>query len=240
MNPALCHVVIGADGVVLGADGDAASWIGTSLQAHSDVSEAVRRAAADVVATVRDPSRRASVASRIVAGTPDVEITAVEAVPIRRSEVGLRALLEDALGPLREQANASEISLTLEAEADLPPLVLIDPEKFAWAVSMLVGNALRYAKHGSRLRPGGEIAVRVARDPADGGLLMTVTDDGPGIPRENLPSLFKRSQRSERATGLALMLLSDIVSAHGGRIAVESSTDKWSHGTKFTIWLPTR
>lgn len=99
-----------------------------------------------------------------------------------------------------------------------------------WA---LVDNALKYN------RPEGKVTVTVDKD--DREAFFVVEDTGPGIPEEDLPRIFERFYRSDKARrqgtgfGLGLALAKDIVTAHGGRIDVESQPGK---GSRFTVILP--
>ncbi len=147
----------------------------------------------------------------------------------------LPALLLGALEPLQTQAQHLDVSLRLEGPESLPP-VMIDPEKIAWAVTTLVGNAMRFVKRGNRHMPGGSITVRLAREGDD--VLVSVEDDGPGIPEGKVPYLFKRAPGAVHAAGLALMLVHDVAVAHGGSVEVESHTEGRERGTRITIRLP--
>src|SRR5580765_4188270 len=100
---------------------------------------------------------------------------------------------------LVQQAKQGEISLLVEAGDDIP-IIQADAEKIAWAVTTLVGNALRFVKRGTRRMPGGSIVVRIARE--EGVVAITVEDDGPGIPPEKLPWLFERAPGTVHAAGL--------------------------------------
>jgi two-component system sensor histidine kinase BaeS len=98
----------------------------------------------------------------------------------------------------------------------------------------LLSNAIRHAP------AGGHIAVRAW---AEGQrACLAVSDDGPGIAPEELPHLFERFYRTDRAraradggTGLGLAIARQIVEAHGGEIAVDS---RLGEGTTFTVRLP--
>lgn len=90
---------------------------------------------------------------------------------------------------------------------------------------------------------GGEIVVRLAHDPAENTVDLTVRDNGSGIPREQLPKIFERfystkngpDESGKGGTGVGLATCKDIVDAHHGRLRVESTVGK---GTAFTIRLP--
>ncbi len=81
-----------------------------------------------------------------------------------------------------------------------------------------------------------------ARWPARPGVLLTVGDDGPGIPKQHVPRLTERfyrvdAGRSRRAggTGLGLAIVKHIVNRHRGHLAIDSEEGK---GAVFSVWLP--
>ncbi len=163
-----------------------------------------------------------------------------EVIPLHRTPTDLRALLASTMEVLERQAREIDIDVRVEAAADVPNEVLLDAEKIAWAVTTLVGNSLRYVRHGTRRMPGGSILVKIHCDSSRNALDLSVEDDGPGIAAEKIPWLFKREQGKVHAAGLALMLVHDVVVAHGGSIDVKSSTDGFDHGTIITLHLPLR
>ena len=73
-------------------------------------------------------------------------------IPLRFEPTDLGALLRAALEPLREQARRLEIAVDVDATEKLPA-VEVDAEKIAWAVTTLVGNAMRFVRHGTRRMP---------------------------------------------------------------------------------------
>lgn len=161
-----------------------------------------------------------------------------DAIPLRRSAVDLAALLASTLEPLQEQGRAADIGVAIESTGTPPGPVTIDPEKIAWVVATVVGSAFRYVKRGTRVRPGGSIVVRIGWGDVPGHVVLRVIDDGCGIPKEKLPFLFERRAGAQHAAGLALMLVHDVVVAHGGEVHVESRTDALGHGTTVAITLP--
>lgn len=163
-----------------------------------------------------------------------------QAIPVRFEEADLASLLRSSLAPLIEQAKDQHIELRVETLGEVPKLG-VDPEKLAWGVATLVGNALRYVRRGSTVRAGGSVLVHIEHDEDSKEIAIAVQDDGPGIPKEKLPYLFERRVGAPHAEGLALSLVRDIVSAHGGRIDVECGTgadDAHERGTSITIRLP--
>jgi signal transduction histidine kinase len=130
------------------------------------------------------------------------------------------------IGTLDDQAR-----LRVDAP-DLAPPVLADPERIERVLVNLVSNALKYST------PGTPVVLTV--QPRDGEAVVSVVDQGPGIPPEEIPRLFQRYRRADagRKTGglgLGLYIARLIVAAHGGRIWVESEVGV---GSTFSFTLP--
>jgi two-component system, OmpR family, phosphate regulon sensor histidine kinase PhoR len=113
-------------------------------------------------------------------------------------------------------------------------LAPVNPPLLEQAVINLIDNALKYSPEGS--------PVEVAVDQRDGELVISVRDEGPGIPREHLPRLFERFYRVDKArsrdlggTGLGLAIVKHITQAHGGSVSVDSVVGR---GSTFRIHLP--
>jgi signal transduction histidine kinase len=109
-----------------------------------------------------------------------------------------------------------------------------DLKHLTLALSNLVDNAIRHGVEGGR--------IRLAGRGENGTIVLSVEDDGPGIPREHLPRIFERFYRVDKArsreiggTGLGLAIAKHIVESHGGTIRVESTMGK---GTRFVIRIP--
>jgi two-component system OmpR family sensor kinase len=163
-------------------------------------------------------------------------MSGTDAIPLRRSPTDLVPLLTGTIETLQEQARALDVALAIDAAPGLAR-ANIDAEKIAWAVATLVGNAFRYVRRGTRRLPGGSIRVRLRHD--SGSVLVSVEDDGPGIPPEKVANLFRRGQGVTHGTGLALMLIQEIVAAHGGTVEVQSACEAFASGTTVTLRLPT-
>jgi two-component system OmpR family sensor kinase len=115
-------------------------------------------------------------------------------------------------------------------------LVCGDKDRLKQVVVNLIGNAIKYTP------AGGEVVVSLGKDDSRG--YLAVRDNGPGIPEEDLPHIFERFYRGEKARtrqrdgkgfGLGLSIAYWIVRNHGGEIEVASSKEL---GTTFTVWLP--
>lgn len=114
------------------------------------------------------------------------------------------------------------------------PEVEVDASAIDRAVANLLDNAVKYSD--------GDRRIQVTLDQADGGLTISVTDHGIGIPRDELERIFERFHRVStglvhdvKGTGLGLSLVRHIAEAHGGRVTVESEPGE---GSTFTIHLP--
>ncbi len=136
---------------------------------------------------------------------------------------------------LRPQAERAGLTLTLELPPDLP-LAQADLDRVQQVVTNLVHNAIKFTP------AGGKITVRasVLREEGEDVLLIAVEDTGIGIAPEDMPRIFERFYKADRArsgggTGLGLAIAKHIVQAHGGRIWAESVEGR---GSTFYFTLP--
>jgi signal transduction histidine kinase len=169
-----------------------------------------------------------------------VSSDAPDVIPLRRVPTDLRLLLQSSIGVMDQQARAMDVALALTVDPAVPPTLALDRQKIAWAITALVGNAMRFVRRGTRLRPGGTIAVRALADPAGSAVVIEVEDDGAGIAADKLPHLLDRASEQPYAAGLALNLVQDVVTAHGGAVEIESSTRPERSGTTVRLVLPRR
>lgn len=130
---------------------------------------------------------------------------------------------------------ATDKGISLEADLDpkLPDLEA-DALKLQQLLNNLISNGIKFSN------PGARVEVRARRAP--GGIQLSVSDTGQGIPAAELGKLFRkwgqlsvRATRGEKSTGLGLMIAKKIVDLHGGRIWVESQVGQ---GTTFHVYLP--
>jgi two-component system sensor histidine kinase MtrB len=159
----------------------------------------------------------------------DAGVIALEPV-----EVDLAGLLDevvDALDPIAHGRKVT-VELTVDRGGGLP-LVGADPRRLDRVFSNLVKNAVEHTSEGS---------VRIGVGRRDEKVVVTVSDDGEGIPAEDLPHIFERFYRADvhRArtiggTGLGLAIALENVHLHRGSIDVESEVGE---GSTFTVTLP--
>jgi signal transduction histidine kinase len=150
---------------------------------------------------------------------------------LMRRPVEPRGLLEHTALAYLPVAESRGVALTVEGEEVLP--VMVDPDRLLQVLGNLVSNALRHTPD------GGRVALSAARE--NGGVLLRVQDNGPGIPAADLPHIFDRFYRGDKArsddgaSGLGLAIARSLVEAHGGRITAENVA---TGGAVFSILLP--
>jgi len=232
------HLVLSRDGTVLGAtDGAPASWVGTRLGDREDVPEDLKEAGRTLLDRASHSASAVEASVLLPSTQHAVHLTVIDALPLRRVLTDLRALLSSTLEVLQRQAKAGDVTLNVVVDSQVPAGVSLDAEKIAWATTALVGNALRYVRHGSRLTPGGSIVVRVTYNSAGPEITIEVQDDGSGIPVDKLRALFSAAP-GQPAVGLGLSMVREVVAAHAGHIEVHSDTDAFRCGTTIRLRLP--
>jgi len=139
----------------------------------------------------------------------------------------ISATAEHAVMFARQQAITKRIMIELEVTGTIP-LVDHDPNQINQVLLNLLLNAIQSMEH-----PG---TIRVLLENDEDAVLITVADEGKGIPAENLPNIFRPFFTTKgHGTGLGLSLARRIVEAHSGEIAVNSEVGK---GSRFAIRLP--
>ena len=238
MNGARWLVLFRPDGVVVeAADGAPADWLGENLHDSDIVPAHVCAAARDLMLDARtSPADAWIFRKNVELEAASIELMLVEAVPLRRELTPLAELLIRTTETLMEQARATHVNLRVDADDGMPSKLPIDGEKIAWGVASLVGSALRHVTSGDAREK--LVQVEAHYDDVAREVTITVRDNGPGIPKAKLQWLIDRDPRTQQAAGLALVLLKDVVAAHGGRMEVESSTAQSDHGTRVTLHLP--
>lgn len=161
-----------------------------------------------------------------------LETTRLEdgALPVRASAVDVDLLIGAIVDDESEVARSHGLTLTAGPASGLTARA--DPELLRRAVTNLIGNAMKFTPSGGRIRAG------AAGTP--GAVLLRVSDDGQGIPSNELPHIFDRfyqceSHRRGHGLGLGLTFCRAAARAMGGDITVESEEGK---GSVFTLSLP--
>jgi signal transduction histidine kinase len=151
--------------------------------------------------------------------------------PAASERVQMNAIAEDVVLQQRVTAQAKNLTLTLDLDANLEP-ILGDFNQLQRALLNLVSNAIKFTP------PGGRITVSSGMIKKN--IAVRVKDTGVGIAPDELSRLFSEFQRltgagNTEGSGLGLFIVKTIVEAHGGSVTVESALGA---GTTFTILLP--
>jgi signal transduction histidine kinase len=200
------------------------------------------QAAAETIRTAasEDPSvvprfaaqleREAARLSRIVSDLLD--LSRLESGSALDESVALDAIVRDEGERFEEPAAEAGVGLSVRANGI--PRVRGSSRDLALLVRNLVDNAIRYT------RPGGHVDVDLTSD--DGEVVLAIVDTGLGIPSRDLPRIFERFYRVDRArsretggTGLGLSIVKHVAENHGGRVEV---TSELGQGTRFEVRLP--
>ncbi len=204
----------------------------TILRGELELALSRPRPAADYEKALRSGLEETLRLSRIVEGLALLARGDAAAPTPDFAVVPLGALAQEVAASFMAQAEEAGLRLTCRAEAG--PGVMGDPDALRRLLQNLVGNALAYTPR------GGAVSVSVARDGAQA--VLEVADTGIGIAPDDLPRLFDRFFRADRAranpggSGLGLAIAQSIARAHGGRVLVESIPNQ---GSRFTVTLPT-
>ncbi len=147
------------------------------------------------------------------------------------TEVG--SLVSDAVKTMRGQTESSQQTLSESVEPGLP-LVKVDPDRIRQVLVNLLTNAHEYCPE--------RAAIKVTATLDDAGVKIAVSDDGPGMPEDQLEHIFDRFTRGDAGltqrvggTGLGLAISKSLVELHGGTLA---ATSRLGVGSTFSIRLP--
>ena len=147
--------------------------------------------------------------------------------------VNLDPLIRRAVAEIAPLVEAKQIVVETTIDGPLPQAKL-DPERMLQVMRNLIGNAVKFTPKGGQ--------VTVTASPVDGKLQVSVQDSGPGIPAENLTTIFEKFQQGNHkgahtrpGTGLGLAIAKNIITSHGGEIWAESQLGQ---GSKFFFVLP--
>jgi two-component system phosphate regulon sensor histidine kinase PhoR len=150
---------------------------------------------------------------------------------LRTSPVNANLLVDEVITQLNAQADRLQVTMATDLAPDLP-IIKADHDRVRQTLINLVHNAVKFN------RPGGTVTVTTRVD-AD-SVIVSVSDTGIGISRDDLPHVFERFYKADKArarggSGLGLAIAKHVVQAHGGNIWAQSEEGK---GSTFSFSLP--
>lgn len=174
---------------------------------------------------------------RLVDDLLDMNRITHDRLELRRSEVELSSVIQQAVEVARPLIDASRQELTIELP-DEPIYLHADRARLAQVFGNLLNNSSKYT------RPHGRISLRAQRvDHENSGLVVTVTDNGAGIPPDKLETIFdmfmqvdRSTERSQGGLGIGLTLVKRLAEMHGGTIEARSAGE--GKGSEFVVRLP--
>ncbi len=154
-------------------------------------------------------------------------------INLNLESVQIKPFVERVVHKFSNLAKEEEIELITDIQLDCEEIE-IDPDRIEQVLTNLIDNAIRHTPKGGKITVNGRVDGK--------GIYLKVQDTGSGIPPEDLPFVFERFYKADKArtrgkagTGLGLAIAKNIVVAHDGEITVES---KLGQGTAFTIKIP--
>lgn len=232
-------IIFRPDGEILASSGKAPeTFIGEDIQQVA-LDPKLTNTAKKLLNTWRDSDPHASHHEVVDLDQGEtVDLCVLEAIRITREATDVKDFVQTVLAPLESQVAATDTKLKIQFSEAAIPTVYLDVEKIGWILTTLVGNAIRYSRHGGWLRPGSSIKIKIAYLAQENTLSLIVKDEGPGIPADRVQHLFSPKPNLRSLSGLALRIAFDFVAAHGGKMTVKSSTGEDEHGTEFQILIP--
>lgn len=153
---------------------------------------------------------------------------------LQMGAVDLSSFLPEIVRDWEKKLTSKQLNMRVDVPPELSP-VYVDRTRLQEALYNLLDNAVKYSReHGE---------IRLSARQRDSEIELIVSDDGIGITKEDLPRIFERFYRADKArspdkvrgTGLGLAIVKHIAQLHGGRVEAESELDK---GTTIRVVLP--
>jgi two-component system phosphate regulon sensor histidine kinase PhoR len=150
---------------------------------------------------------------------------------LRRVPTNLNYLIQEVVDQMRPQAESKPVTITTFFSSNLP-VIKVDKDRIRQTLTNLVHNAIKFNNSGGK--------VTISTTFHNESAIVSVSDTGMGISKEDLPHIFERFYKADKArsqggSGLGLAIAKHTIQAHGGNISVKSEEGK---GTTITFDLP--
>lgn len=155
-------------------------------------------------------------------------------ITLYKEDTEITPFIERVTNKFQGLAREKNVNLSFENTSDNLSSIDLDPDRIEQVLTNLIDNAIRHTQQNGN--------VKVIVEGKEKGITVHVQDNGSGIPEEDLPFVFERFYKADKArtrgksgTGLGLAIAKNIVDAHNGHISVKS---KIGQGTTFSFFLP--
>lgn len=169
-------------------------------------------------------------AQRLIRDLLDIQKVEAGKLVLHFESVSLPALVSEAVSALRPLIDEKAVKIVENVAADVPRIEA-DRDRILQVLSNLLGNAVKFS------RASGSVVVTISSSPHEA--VVSVRDQGPGIPPAELPYVFDRYWQAKKTGkvghGLGLSIVQAITKAHGGRVGAESTPGA---GSNFFVALP--
>ncbi|MBD8070300.1 ATP-binding protein [Bacillus sp. PS06] len=185
----------------------------------------------EIVKVIYDESLRMG---RLVNELLDLARMEAGHITLNKEEANIDEFSDKIIRKFQGLAKDKGIHLSAIKNQQMIGSLIIDPDRIEQVLTNLIDNAIRHTNE------QGSVTLNITSK--ENGVLFEVSDSGSGIPEEDLPFVFERFYKADKArtrgrsgTGLGLAIAKNIVDAHMGEISVHS---KMNEGTTFTFFLP--
>ena len=187
-----------------------------------------KEAARDFLARIDSEVSRLT---QLVAELTELSRIEIGKAELKKEPVDLNQLVEEVIHQLSPQAERQKLSILQDFASDLP-FIHADKDRIRQVMANLVHNAIKFTPAGGR--------ITITTQVLEGSVLVDIADTGIGIPKEDLPRVFERFYKGDKAragegTGMGLAIAKHVIEAHGGSIWVRSEEGK---GSTFSFSLP--
>lgn len=154
-------------------------------------------------------------------------------IKLEKEKVNLKVLADDILASFRSQFKKKSIQVSNELNNDV--FIIVDKDKISQVLTNFIDNAIKFNRENG--------SIKIYSQKQEDKIKIVVEDSGIGIPAKDIPRIFERFYRVDKArsrelggTGLGLSIVKHIIELHNGNVGVESTE---GFGSKFYFYLPT-